>query len=74
MERTKYPHDRNKYSQLFALAKESFQAGDADGLETYISQANSLYSEGYMTRQEKKDITKLVHIFLDVLLHPFNDI
>ncbi len=63
----RYPHDPNKYSELFQHSRDSYKAGDTDSLENLRHQANSLHTEGYLTKREKKDITKLITILLEIL-------
>lgn len=67
MEQKKYPHDPTMYPQLFQLSKDSFLAEDPDSLENLLHQASSLHTEGYITRREKHDISKLLRIFIESL-------
>lgn len=55
------------YGQLFELSKDSFLDKDTDALELLEHQANSLHTEGYLTRREKHDISKLIKIFIEFL-------
>lgn len=70
MEQKKYPHDPSMYPQLFQFSKDSFLDEDADSLENLLHQASSLYTEGYLTRREKHDISKLIGIFIGFLTSP----
>lgn len=72
MEHPKYPHDPSKYTQLLALSKEAFKEKDADSLELLRAQVVSLHKEGYVSKTEKRDISRLIVAFLDILAHPFN--
>lgn len=72
MERRKYPHDPAKYPQLLVHTKDAFKQGDADSLELLQAQANSLYKEGYVNKTEKRDISRLIVAFLEILAHPIN--
>lgn len=72
MERRKYPHDPAKYPQLLAHTKDAFQDGDVDSLELLQAQAVSLHKEGYVNKTEKRDISRLIVAFLEILAHPIN--